>query len=148
MKIYLLCVIDKVLCFPRKSAATGVWVKAFHLHQTLKTKKGTRNECSLSPVGNTFLVTNWTVRYKMIWWFTLQFPQGRPRGRCDPASADFHSVFFPRREGDVPRLNSSFGFFSKEEAFTWRKGNSVDWPKKRRNPALFVKTDPSLTLKV
>ena len=54
MKIYLLCVIDKVLCFPRKSAATGVWVKAFHLHQTLKTKKSTRNECSLSPVGNTF----------------------------------------------------------------------------------------------
>ena len=146
MKIYLLCVIDKVLCFPRKSAATGVWVKAFHLHQTLKTKKAPEMNvvCRLS---GTLLVTNWLVRYK-IWWFTLQFPQGRPRGRCDPASADFHSVFFPRRKGDVPRLNSSFGFFSKEEAFTWRKGNSVDWPKKRRNPALFVKTDPSLTLKV
>ena len=57
MKIYLLCVIDKVLCFPRKSAATGVWVKAFHLHQTLKTKKAPEMNvvCRLS---GTLLVTN------------------------------------------------------------------------------------------
>ena len=62
-------------------------------------------------------------------------------------ATDFHNVFSSRRERNVPGLNiQRVEFPAQMTRITCKRGNSLGWPKKRRNPPFFEKTVPPLTL--
>ena len=62
-------------------------------------------------------------------------------------ATDFHNVFSSRRDRNVPGLNiQRVEFPAQMTRITCKRGNSLGWPKKRRNPPFFEKTVPPLTL--
>ena len=95
-------------------------------------------------------------------WITLKFPQSWSSCCADFGSTHFYWVLFLRREGNVSVLICPCYFFNLKKRIlffmalvriysildmTCSEGNSFGWPRNSRNPALFVNTDPLLTLK-